>query len=493
MDLLIRKKNEVYLKVEAEPHLHKEAAEFFTFEIPSAKYMQRTRRYKGWDGKVRLYSPATGEIYCGLVDYLTDWAKERGYHYQFEESQYFGHPKDQNDLITPQSVVGFVQALGLPSGLKVRDYQYAAIYECLRYNRALLLSPTASGKSLMIYSLVRFHVNVKRNVLIIVPTTSLVEQMYKDFTEYGWNTEYHCHKIYAGEEKYTDHDVVISTWQSLYKEPRKFFDRFDVVIGDEAHLFKAKSLTRLMSKLHSCKYRYGFTGTLDGSDTNQLVLEGVFGRCSKVTKTSDLMKKGHVSKLKVKILLLKHEEKIFEGYQDEMDYLCEHEHRNKFIRNLACDLKGNTLVLFNYVEKHGLPLYDMINNYTDRPVHLVYGGVDVDDREEIRRLIENETPENNGIIVASYGTFSTGVNIKRLHNLIFASPSKSRVRNLQSIGRVLRQSRGKTVATLYDIADDISTDRGNNYTLNHLMQRVKIYKQENFNYELIDVKLKSDD
>ena len=342
----------------------------------------------------------------------------------------------------------------------------------------------------MIYSLVRFHVNVKRNVLIIVPTTSLVEQMYKDFTEYGWNTEYHCHKIYAGEEKYTDHDVVISTWQSLYKEPRKFFDRFDVVIGDEAHLFKAKSLTRLMSKLHGCKYRIGFTGTLDGSDTNQLVLEGVFGRCSKVTKTSDLMKKGHVAKLNVKVIVLKHNEQIFEGYQDEMDYLVEHEQRNHFIRNLACDLKGNTLVLFNYVEKHGLPLYEMINSHTDRPVHLVYGGVDVDDREQIRSLVENET---DAIIVASYGTFSTGVNIKRLHNLVFASPSKSRVRNLQSIGRVLRQYRGKEVATLYDIADDITRDNGKNYTLLHLFERLKIYKEENFNYEIVEIKLKSYD
>ena len=342
----------------------------------------------------------------------------------------------------------------------------------------------------MIYSLVRFHVNVKRNVLIIVPTTSLVEQMYKDFTEYGWNTEYHCYKIYAGVEKYTDHDVVISTWQSLYKEPRKFFDRFDVVIGDEAHLFKAKSLTRLMSKLHSCKYRIGFTGTLDGSDTNQLVLEGVFGRCSKVTKTFDLMKKGHVAKLKVKIILLKHEEQIFEGYQDEMGYLVEHEGRNKFLRNLACDLKGNTLVLFNYVERHGLPLYKMINSYTSRPVYLVHGGVDVDDREDIRLLTERS---DNAIIVASYGTFSTGINIKNLHNVIFASPSKSRVRNLQSIGRVLRKGENKSQATLYDIADDISTDRGNNYTLNHLVERVKIYNEENFNYEIIDVKVKSYD
>jgi len=485
-DLVIQKKNEVYLKVQAEPHLHKEAAEYFTFEIPSAKYMQKTRRYKGWDGKVRLYSPATGEIYCGLVDYLTDWAKDRGYQVEYLESEHFGHPKDQNELITPQSVVGFVKALRLP--VKVRDYQYAAIYESLRYNRALLLSPTASGKSLMIYSLVRLHVNVKRNVLIIVPTTSLVEQMYKDFKEYGWNVKDHCHRIYGGKEKYTDHNVVISTWQSIYKEPRKWFEKFDVVIGDEAHLFKAKSLTAIMNKLHGCKYRIGFTGTLDGTECNQLVLEGVFGKCSKVTKTSELMEKGHVAKLKVEVIVLKHDEQIFEGYQDEMEYLCEHEQRNHFIRNLACDLKGNTLVLFNYVEKHGLPLYEMINSHTDRPVHLVYGGVDVDDREHIRRLVENE---NDQIIVASYGTFSTGINIKRLHNLVFASPSKSRIRNLQSIGRVLRQSRGKEVATLYDIADDISRDSGKNYTLRHLFERLKIYKEENFNYEIVEIKLKT--
>ena len=484
MDLLIRKKNEVYLKVEAEPHLHKEAAEYFSFEVESAKYMQRKNRYRGWDGKVHLYSPATGEIYCGLVSYFTEWAKERGYQYEFKQHETFGHPVEENDLITPEGVVGFVKGLRLP--VKVRDYQYQAIYECLKYNRRLLLSPTASGKSLMVYSLVRYHVNLNRKILIVVPTTSLVEQMYKDFEEYGWMASKYCHKIYSGQEKDTKADCIITTWQSVYKQPRKWFEKFDVVIGDEAHQFKAKSLTTIMHKLHGCKYRIGFTGTLDGANVNQLVLEGVFGRCSQVTKTHNLMKQGHVSNLSVKILVLKHEEQIFEGYQDEMNYLCEHETRNKFIRNLACDLKGNTLVLFNYVEKHGLPLYEMINSHTDKPVHLVYGGVDVDDREEIRRLVENE---DNSIIVASYGTFSTGINIKRLHNLVFASPSKSRVRNLQSIGRVLRQYRGKEIATLYDIADDISRDNGKNYTLLHLFERLKIYKEEKFNYEIIEVKI----
>tara|TARA_B100000131_G_C18095491_1_gene603863 strand:- start:1018 stop:2034 length:1017 start_codon:yes stop_codon:yes gene_type:complete len=336
----------------------------------------------------------------------------------------------------------------------------------------------------MIYSLVRFHVNVDRPVLIVVPTTSLVEQMYKDFEEYGWKASAYCHKIYGGEEKYTDKPVVITTWQSIYKEPRKWFERFDVIIGDEAHLFKAKSLTRLMSKLHDCKYRYGFTGTLDGTNVNQLVLEGVFGKCSKVTKTETLMKKGHLAQLKIKILLLKHEEKLFEGYQDEIEYLTEHENRNKFIRNLACDLEGNTLVLFNYVEKHGLPLHELINSYTDKSVYLVHGGVETEDREEIRWLTERSS---NSIIVASLGTFSTGINIKNLHNVIFASPSKSRIRNLQSIGRVLRKGENKSKATLYDIADDISTDTGKNYTLRHLYERIKIYNEENFNYEVVEI------
>ena len=488
MDLKIAKKNEVYLKVEAPDHVKYELADFFTFEVESAKFMQKTKRYRGWDGKIRLFSPSTGELYCGLVDYLTDWAKKNKYEYEIEENEFYGSPDDINDLITPEGVAGFVKSLHLP--VKVRDYQYQAIYECLRYNRRLLLSPTASGKSLMIYALVRYHVNIKRNVLIVVPTTSLVEQMYKDFKSYGWKASSYCHRIYAGQEKYTNHEVVITTWQSIYIEPKKWFDRFDCVIGDEAHQFKAKSLSTLMSKLHDCKYRVGFTGTLDGANVNQLVLEGLFGRCSQVTRTNKLMQQGHVAKLKVKVILLKHEEKLFEGYQDEIDYLVEHSGRNKFIKNLAKDCKGNTLILFNYVDRHGIPLFNLINSDTDQPVYLVHGGVDTDDREDIRQLTETS---DNAIIVASYGTFSTGINIRNLHNVIFASPSKSRIRNLQSIGRVLRKGDNKSKALLYDIADDISTDRGNNYTLNHLMERVKVYNEEKFDYEIIDLKLKKDD
>ena len=342
----------------------------------------------------------------------------------------------------------------------------------------------------MIYSIVRFLQETGQKILIVVPTTSLVEQMYKDFFSYGWDVEDHCHKVYAGHEKVSPKPVTITTWQSIYKQKRQYFECFSAVIGDEAHLFKAKSLTDILTKLHHAKYRIGFTGTLDGSKTNKLVLEGLFGPHEKITNTNELIKQGHLSRLKIKIISLRHRHVNFDSYHDEIDYLVSHPRRNNFIKNLALDLGGNSLVLFNYVERHGEPLFDLINSSVKngRKVFFVHGGVDVKDREEIRAITEQES---NAIIIASYGTFSTGINIKNLHNIIFASPSKSRVRNLQSIGRVLRKGENKNTAVLYDIADDTSKDSNNpNYTLRHLFERVKIYNQENFDYEIINVKLK---
>ena len=371
-----------------------------------------------------------------------------------------------------------------------RSYQVEGVYDALRHNRKLLISPTASGKSLMIYSIVRYFVEKGKNTLIVVPTTSLVEQMYKDFADYGWDVGSWCHKIYAGKERETDSQVIITTWQSIYKLPRKYFERFSVVVGDEAHQFKSKSLISIMTKLDNAKFRYGFTGTLDGTQTHKWVLEGLFGPSYKIIKTDELMKKGHLAKLDINVLLLKHPPTKFENFEEEVQYIIGHDRRNNFIKNLALDLKGNTLILFARVEKHGEPLYELINNSNiieSRNVFFIHGGVDTEDREKVRAITEQE---NNAIIVASYGTFSTGINIKNLHNVIFASPSKSRIRNLQSIGRVLRKSDKKTKATLYDIADDISYKSKKNYTLNHLIERIKIYNQENFNYDIVNIPLK---
>ena len=483
-DIVIKKKNEVYVTVKGAPHVHHELSDYFSFEVPEAKFLKRNPRYKYWDGMIRLYSPGTGELYGGLLDHLHEWANEKSYNISYETNDWYGPVEETNDFVSMEGVKVFMDKI---THIQPREYQYKAVYEALKNNRKLLLSPTGSGKSLMIYSLVRYYCATNKKTLIIVPTTSLVEQMVNDFKQYGWDADAHVHKIYSGRDKNTDKEVIISTWQSIYKFPKRYFDDIDCVIGDEAHLFKSKSLTGIMTKLHNAKYRFGFTGTLDGSKTHKWVLEGLFGSCKQVTKTDDLIKSGYLSKFRIKVLLCEHHPQYFENYQEEIDYLVQHKGRNNIIKNLVADLKGNTLVLFNYIEKHGEPLYEMINSTVDeqRKVFFVHGGTDVEDREEVRQLTETE---NNAVIIASYGTFSTGINIKRLHNIIFASPSKSRVRNLQSIGRVLRKGEGKELATLYDIADNIN---GRNYTLKHLNERVNIYQSENFKYEVIKVNLRT--
>ena len=481
-NLKIRKKNEVYLTIEAEPFVKQELCDYFTFEVPGAKFMPQYRS-KYWDGKIRLFSPHNGEIYIGLLDKICSWAKKSGFGVEFIDNKFYGTPFEVNEHISYEGTKDFMSRL---TSYQPRDYQVDAVYDALKYNRKLIVSPTGSGKSLMIYSVVRYFAETDRKILLIVPTTSLVEQMFKDFEDYGWDSETNCHKIYSGKDKTSGKHVVITTWQSIYKLPRSWFEPFDVVIGDEAHLFKSKSLVSIMTKMDNAKYRFGFTGTLDGSQTHKWVLEGLFGPSYKVTQTKDLIEKGHLSKLQIKVLLLKHDEHQFGEYEDEIQYIIGHEKRNKFIKNLTVDLKGNSLVLFNRVETHGEPIYNLINNSVEegRQVFFVYGGVPAQEREKVREITEKE---NNAIIVASYGTFSTGINIKNLHNVIFASPSKSRVRNLQSIGRVLRKGDNKSQAVLYDIADDITFKSRKNYTLNHLIERIKIYNEENFNYEVLQI------
>jgi superfamily II DNA or RNA helicase len=484
-DLTISKKNEIYLKIEAEPHIFYELSDQFTFDIPGAKFMPQYRS-KYWDGKIRLFNLQTGEIYVGLLDKIINFCDNHKYTFEFKDNKYYGLPGEINESISLEGVKDYMKSI---CSHEPRDYQIQGVYDALRYKRKLLLSPTASGKSLMIYSIVRYFVEQDKNILLIVPTTSLVEQMYKDFEDYGWNSENYCHKVYGGSNRESNKPVVISTWQSIYKLDRSFFDRFDVVIGDEAHQFKSKSLVSIMSKLHDAKYRFGFTGTLDGSQTHKLVLEGLFGSTYKLIKTDDLIKKGYLSKLNIKVLLLKHEPQKFDVYEDEVQYLITHDKRNKFIKNLTLSLKGNTLILFSRVSTHGEPLFNMINNDKgdNRKTFFIHGGVDTEERELVRKIAEEES---NAIIVASYGTFSTGINIKNLHNIVFASPSKSRIRNLQSIGRVLRKSKEKVSATLYDIADDTTFKTKRNYTLNHLVERIKIYNEENFDYEIITINLK---
>ena len=484
-NLVISKSNEVFLKIKTEPHIEYELRDHFKFEVPGAKFMPQYRG-RNWNGEIHLYDMRSKQIYVGLLDKIVNFCEQYGYSYKFEDNKFYGQPFEVNDMISYEGVKDYMKSICTHSP---RDYQIEGVFDALKHNRKLLISPTASGKSLMIYSIVRYYESKGQKILLVVPTTSLVEQMYKDFEDYGWDAGSYCHRIYSGKEKTNEFPVTITTWQSVYKLDRSFFEDYGVIIGDEAHLFKSKSLIEIMTKLHHAKYRFGFTGTLDGTQTHKWVLEGLFGPSYKVTRTDELMQQGHLSQLDIQCLVLKHPPQKFETYEDEIQYLISHEQRNKFITNLTLDLKGNSLLLFSRVEAHGAVLFNQINTNKrgDRKVFFIHGGVDTEERELVREITERE---NSAIIVASYGTFSTGINIRNLHNVIFASPSKSRIRNLQSIGRVLRKGKNKTKAVLYDISDDCTINSRKNYTLNHLIERIKIYNEENFNYEIITIQLK---
>ena len=476
--MIISKKNEVHLFVKTEPNYARELSDFFTFEVPGARFMP-TYRNKIWDGKIRLYSVASNEIYVGLLPYIEEFAKRNDIDIEYKEGVRNERKYGTSEL---DRFVGRVSPKSKGKTLQIRDYQMAAFNHAVRNNRSLLLSPTASGKSLIIYLLTSWYESDK--VLILVPTTSLVEQMYSDFIDYGYD-ETKMQKIYQGHSKEITKQVVISTWQSLYKMPRKFFEKFGCILGDEVHLFKAKSLTNIMNKMQDTQYRHGFTGTLDGTQTHRLILEGLFGSVNKVTTTKELMENKTLANLNIKCIVLQYPEvdcKFMkdQNFQDEVDLIVRDERRNEFIVNLTTHLKGNTLLLFQFVEKHGAILYDMLKDL-DRKVFYVHGGTDTQTRENIREITEKE---KSAIIVASYGTFSTGINIRNLHNVIFSSPSKSRIRVLQSIGRGLRQGTEKSTATLYDIADDFTWKSRQNFTLRHFMERINIYNEEEFNYEI---------
>jgi len=329
-----------------------------------------------------------------------------------------------------------------------------------------------------------------RKHLIIVPSTSLVAQMRKDFRSYGFDAGSNIHEIMSGRDKVTEKPIVISTWQSLFRMPKSYFDQFGTVIVDECHGVKAKSITGIMTKMVNTPYRFGTTGTLDGTLTNKLVIEGLLGGVRKVTATANLIENKVLADFTVKAIVLKHQERVASNlkYQEEVDYLVSNESRNKFIKNLVLSLKGNTLVLFNYVDKHGVPLFKMIKEACDedRKCFFVYGGTDLDTRENVRAIVETE---KNAIIIASSGVYSQGINIKRLHNVVFTHPGKSRVRTLQSIGRALRRVDDEE-ATLYDIVDDLTNGRQTkNFSLKHYQERYSIYKSEKFKVKTYNVDL----
>lgn len=481
----VTKFNEVHIKLHCESNIAYELNEYFTFTVPGARFSPAYKN-KMWDGKIRLFHLMRQTLYAGLLEKVKQFAQERGYEVVLDNVNHFS-----------EEVFSVVEAnkhiKDIEVSLQPRDYQLDSFIHAIRKKRAVLVSPTASGKSLIIYLLTTYLISKK--VLIVVPTTGLVHQMASDFVDYGCPPEL-IHKIFSGQEKNTDSLITITTWQSIYQMPARWFDQFGCVVGDEAHTFKAKCLVSIMENLTKCEYRFGFTGTLDGSQTNKLVLEGLFGPVKVVTTTSQLMEQNTVAHINIKAIVLSYPDQLRQmfanrkpkpTYKDEMLFLLTKQTRSLFIARLVASLGKNTLLLFNNID-HGKMLQQMIQTEVpDREVFFVYGGVEGEEREEIRKYVETH---NNVVIVASYKTFATGTNIKNLHNVVFGSPSKSRIRVLQSIGRGLRTSSEKTEAVLYDIADDLSWKSFRNHTIRHFAERVQMYNQEKFDYKTYTIQLK---
>lgn len=484
--------NDVFLRVYSEGGVESELADYFTYEYPGAKFTPQFRA-RLWDGKVRLYDQLRKTLYVGLFDYVARFAETNQYEIELIT------PVLVKDEVPFEDIEDFANSLrlhGRGEPIDIRDYQLDAIHTALTNRRNVLVSPTGSGKSLIIYTICRWLLQTDHKVLVVVPTTSLVEQMFSDFEDYsshnGWSVGDFCQKLYSGFPKEFQSKIMFTTWQSIYKQPKSWFDQFSCVIGDEAHQFKAKSLTTIMEKMTDTPYRIGTTGSLDDKKINRLVLEGIFGRVYKVTTTRKLQQEGKLSQLKIKAILLKHEDAVRKecnkmDYQEEIDFIVRDPKRNKFIRNLAINTTGNTLVLFQFVEKHGAVLYEMIKEKAgDRPVYFIHGDTDVNDRESIRKILSTQT---DAIVVASFGTTSTGINIPSIENIIFASPTKSVIRVLQSIGRGLRLNKDKTHCNLFDLTDDLHWKTWKNHTLKHGAERYKIYSEEEFPIKLIEVAL----
>lgn len=476
----IRKVNASFIEIGTSRDIEMELQEAFSFKVPGYKFMPAFRA-GGWSGDVKLFNRVTKQIYAGLLNDILEFAGDREYPVEFNKSDF---PVGN---ITIEEVNEFLDSLDIPDIFERRDYQLEAIQEALQSRRATMLSPTASGKSFMIYTIYRYF---GMKTLLIVPNVGLVNQMDDDFKAYGYKDE--IHKVYQGQEKDTDLPITISTWQSLMEMPPRWFEQFEMVICDEAHGSKAKEITKIMNFCTNAYVRFGFTGTLDGTNTHKMIIQGLFGAVKRVIGTKELMDMGFVSKLMIKAVILKYPDEIRElvaknyTYDQEMDYIVTNKARNKFITDLAARLNGNTLIICNFVEKHGKHLETMIREKVGdtRPVYFIYGKADAN---AIRKEIEEA---ENAIIISTYKKFSTGLNIKRLHNLIVASPTKAKITLLQSIGRILRIAEQKEIATLYDIGDNLSWKSKKNHTLRHVLERIKIYNSEQFKYKMHNVEFK---
>lgn len=465
-----------------------ELKEYFTRFAPNF-YFHPAFKAKRWDGKISFFLQG-GLLPIGLLNHVFKFCERFGYETELDfDSSDFG-----DDEITKEFVVEFSKELLKETKYDLRDYQLKAAIKALRNKRGIAEMATGSGKSISIYTITRYLQMSHKKILILVPSISLVEQIYSDFISYGWyDIADYCCKLYGNGKLDNSKQILISTWQSLFRKDSEFFEQYDALLIDEAHKSKANSIRDIAIKCSNASYRIGFTGTLPEHETERMLIDGYIGPVLCTVKSDELIQKGILSKININAVVCSYPDKfrIQREYQDEVNFIIQYKKRNRVLSHIFKRIKPgeNTLILASRIEHlKDIERY-LKKNMQNHTIDVIYGEVDAKDREEIRVSIDNQ---GDSIILGTYATMSTGINIKKIHHVIFFSSYKSKITILQSIGRGLRTHSSKEKMILWDVVDDLSIGdqiKDLNYGMLHFKHRYEYYKEQKFPMKIENLKL----
>lgn len=394
------------------------------------------------------------------------------------------------------------------SDITPRDYQIEAAFNILKFKRCLSELATSAGKTLISFLTVAYLLEKQKaqRILFIVPNVSLVVQASEDFLDYNYRNaiDIKVQQIYSGQKIRPGRNVIIGTYQSLVKKDKEYFSQFDAVIVDETHKAKSASIKTILQKCVNAEYKYGLSGTIPKPGTlDRLTLMAYTGPLITEISANYLQNEGHIAGCKVKIIQMDYapqstkdafremSQNRYESkdvFKFEQNYIINSPGRLNFITNIISRVRGNSLVLFHRIE-HGRKIYEKLRRESDKSVYYVDGGIDQDIREEHKKKME---AGEDVVIVASYGTFSTGISIKKIHNIFFTESFKSEVIIRQSIGRGLRQHSSKDSVNIIDFVDDLSSPDWDNYLIRHAKERQRIYREQKFKYDIKNVNFEGD-
>jgi superfamily II DNA or RNA helicase len=390
------------------------------------------------------------------------------------------------DIIKTPSLEKELVKLNLP----LRDYQEETVLSALENKSGIILLPTSAGKTLvmatLVSSILKQH-NLK--TLILVPNLQLVTQSYADFIEYGIAKE--DVTMWTGKyEPDLNAKIFISNIQILQSEKQdlSLLKTIGLLIVDEVHVCKRSNLINKILDQIPAVYRFGLTGTLPDNNLDQWNILGKFGKIIYKKKSYDLREQNYITQVVVAVLKLfynnlpnfspKSATNPIQAYEEEIQFLQTNNFRNSVITKIINKVDKNTLVLVDRII-HGEELLRVLQSKTNKNVYFVHGKVDVEEREEIRKLMEEQ---DDVVCIAISKIFSTGINIKNLHNIIFAAIGKAKIKIIQSIGRTLRKHSSKKRATIFDIWDNLK------YGNSHIIERMSLYDEEKIPYTVTEIK-----